>query len=193
MYQNQSTEVIVKATLGGVPVTGLLSSNFTLKYWKNGASSFTVFTTTITEIGYGNYKILIPSTLVDTLGDWLLRVEGSLFDTFELKYSVESAPTSILASPSLCIVSGNIIDIGGEASLNKAITCRIVNVPKKSGTSLVSVDRLSTVPDALGNFSFALIRGITVVIEIPSTGIRQQILVPNASSAQLIDLLPPIP
>lgn len=193
MYQNQATEIPIKATLSGVPVTGLISSNFIFKYWKKGAVTFTTFTTTVTPIAYGNYSVLIPANILSEIGGFLLRVEGVLFDTFEKEYFVDAAPIGVLANPDMCIISGSIIDIGGNAGLNKAVTFRIVNVPKKIGTSLVTADRLSTTPDALGNISMALVRGSTVLVEILSTGIRQQIVIPNQPTALLIDLLPPIP
>lgn len=198
MYQGQIYYAPVKLTLSGTPVTGVLYSALTLKYWQAGQISFTTTAVLIanwTELGDGWYVLTLPATLTNTIGAFYFSLSGTGFDTYENStLTVEAPPVSTALTPTTCAVTGNVVDLGGLPGQGQRITFRIVSVPYKTvAGSLIAADRVNTTPDAYGNFSVALIYGATVIVEIESAGINHQIVIPSQSSATLLSLLPPIP
>ena len=146
------------------------------------------------ELGSGYYTVRWSADDMDTLGEYAFRVlcpyaSEEYFD----KFDVESAPFGADAQAPVCIVTGNLVDIGGDPSHTCQVVFRPQYVPGVAGYSLISADLIRTYPDAFGNFSVKLLRSSQVLVEIERAGIKNLITVPDAPSANLIDLLPPIP
>lgn len=195
MFLERTSEVLVELKLAGTPVTGVTFTDVTFQYWAEGDDVFQTQALDIdswVELGSGVYAITIDGGLLANVGGFGFRLSGGSFDSVVRDFFVEPAPIALLATPEKCLITGNVLDIGGEVGKHSQVTFRIANVPKRVGGSLVVADKLVTVPDALGNISVALIRGVIALVEIPAAGIKYQITVPDQPSALLLDLLPPI-
>jgi hypothetical protein len=115
---------------------------------------------------------------------------AGLFNQVFGEFDVDPQPVSFLTPPDLCVVTGNITDIGGKPGIHRTVSFRPPEFPVIVGTTVVDADKVYTNPDYMGNFSVALIQGQTVLVEIDRTGIYTQITIPMAPTANLTDLLP---
>jgi len=93
----------------------------------------------------------------------------------------------------VCILSGTLVDIGGAPMVSTEVVFRPPHVPYYAGHALVGAGLIRTITDAFGNFSVRLLRDTTVLVEIEQVGIRYHINIPDSATAELVDLLPPIP
>lgn len=199
-YQGQLAQVAIRLfdTLG-VPVTGVLYSAVTAKIWKAGTLGFvpkTLASADWLELGYGIYIINFSPTDMNTLSTFAYYLTGAGFVPYWNTFDVTPAPLSLLANTPLCVVTGNVVDLGGQSfsdqNQNLVISFRIANVPQSvGGTSIVSSKLLTTTTDAFGNFSVAILQGAVVIVEIAPLGLRQKITIPATTSATLLSLLPP--
>jgi len=195
-FQNRSAESVVELKKDGAPVSGVLKPALTVQVRKAGTSSFsfkTLASDDWAELGYGLYALKWSASDMNTLGEFVFRLASSTSDPYLGIFSVVPAPLGILASPGVCIVSGNIVDIGGNASHSQQVSFRASQFPASAGPSLIAGGYLTTTPDAYGNFSVALLQGRSVVVEIAQSGLKHTITVPSQPSASLLDLLPPLP
>lgn len=146
------------------------------------------------ELGDGYYAVSWSEDDLNTLGEFFYRVEYT--DQPEQvtgSFYVVPPPLNVEGDPPTCLVTGNIVDVGGDPNLYQRITFRPKKVPVVAGMSLVSSGWIQTATDAFGNFSVKLLRSSEVIVEINGAGIKQLIIIPDAPSASLLDLLPPIP
>lgn len=196
-FQNKAWETNLYLAQNGIPATGILYSQVLVKYKKAGQTAFTVRPLNLgelVELGSGFYALSWPALYLDTLGTLLYTISGAgfnnfLYDTFD----VDPVPVSLAyVPPTQCMVLGNITDIGGNPARHRTVSFYPPEFPVIVGSSVVDADKIYTTPDALGNFSVMLLQGQTVIVEIERTGIRVQITIPVASSANLTDLLPPL-
>lgn len=197
MFQNQLFYVPVKLLSGGgSPVTGVTYNILTMAYWRAGDIEFTSRTPLNTEwgeLGGGHYWLKIPASLLSVLGSFFFTLSGSGFVAVEVSSEVLPTPIEALITPGICAVTGNLLDLGGQPTLDQDIVFRLVSLPVKSSASLITSNRIVTRPDALGNFSVLLLQGAVVLVTIDKAGINYQITVPTSGSATLLSLLPPIP
>lgn len=194
IIQGSSLEILVRAFASGVPVTGLVDTDFLTKAWWPGRVDLLNIIPQpedLVEIGSGLYAIKVPG-VTTVQGELSLTVAGTLFDDVEKNFTIIPAPISSLLSPELCVVSGNIVDVGGAAGKGQTIRLRPSSFPSEENGSIITSDAIETTPDFLGNFSLPLVRNQTLTIEITRTGIRVQITIPDQETANLIDLLPPL-
>ena len=145
------------------------------------------------DLGGGYYSLLYTEADLDTVGELFAIIDipslgVGVWDNFD----VDPVPFHLDNDSPVCVVSGSIVDIGGE-SQPTGIDFRPRTIPVIAGRSLVSANLIHTTTDAYGNFSVKLLRRAKVLVEIESAGIRYLIDVPDLPSASLIDLLPPIP
>ena len=182
---------------GPLPVEGIPYSDVTLHIRKNGEPEFTSRLLTEDEwmeVGFGYYALTFAGTDFDTLGDFRYVLSGPSFDTVGYAFDVDPAPISYETAPPQCIVSGNIVDIGGDPLQQTRVFFQPKSVPgKTAGGSIIASGNIELLSDVHGNFSVKLIRESKVLVTIPDAGIRIVIEVPDAATAGLIDLLPPIP
>lgn len=181
---------------GPTPVEGVPFSEVTLNLRKNGETEFTerpILAAEWLEIGFGFYALRFASEDFNVLGELRYVLSGPAFDTLSGAFDVDPAPIAYETAPPQCIVSGNLVDIGGNPLQQTRVYFQPKNVPGKTGGSVIASGKIDLLTDVYGNFSVKLIRESSVLVMIPDAGIRHLILVPDAASANIIDLLPPIP
>lgn len=181
---------------GDTPVEGVTYDEVTLKIRKNGEEAFSVRTLLEAEwleIGLGYYALRFSPDDFDTLGEFRYVLAGETFDAVSGVFDVDPAPISFETAPPQCIVSGNIVDIGGDPLQQTRVFFQPKNVPGKTGGSIIASGNIELLTDVYGNFTVKLLRESRVLVTIPAAGIKVLIEVPDASSANLLDLLPPIP
>lgn len=146
------------------------------------------------DLGDGYYSVLFTESDMDTLGEyyWVLAVASLGVGTRDV-FDVDPAPFYLDSTAPTCVVTGNIVDIGGDPIVFNTLKFRPRNVPGVAGNSLLASGHIRTATDAFGNFSVKLLRSAYVLVEVENAGIRHLILVPDTPTAALIDLLPPIP
>lgn len=191
--QTHAYESTVLLKLGTAPVEGLLPADVVLKYRKQGQTSFTTKVLTgadFYELEDGYYVIKWSSSDMNTLGAFFFLIDGAAIDPLSETFSIEPLPEELVViPPEVCVISGNIRDAGSSPMRDVTVTFRVVNYPIQSGTSIVSSDKIIARTDSQGSFSAELIRGMTVVVEIERTGIRNQFEVPDSPTALLNDLI----
>jgi len=200
IFQGSVLPYPIRLTLSGSPVTGVLAAAVTIQLLRAGDSAFTAVTltegTNWSEIGLGYYYLTLSALNLSALGPLVLLISGTGFDSQQIQLSVDPVPLALMAAPGVCVVSGNIIDIGGQPGdpALMQVTFKPVTLPSQvGGTSLVTANLVKTIPDANGNFSVSLLQGQVVVVEIARAGIRNQITIPMQSSAAILSLLPSFP
>jgi hypothetical protein len=195
--QSSVVDRTIFLSLSGAPALGILPNDVVCKYRKTGETVFTTKTLSLSnwiDHGNGYYTVKFSGTETNVLGYFFYTLDSSLFDNFLYdEFSIEPVPSGNAPTPipDMCVVSGMFKNLGNTVPTNSKVTFRPVNVPAALNGSILSVDVISTYLDINGNFSVALLQGTTVIVEVERTGIRHQIEIPIASSANLIDLLPP--
>jgi len=191
--QGSARDKVLYLTLSESPVTGILYGAVTVAYKKQGAASLSTKVLAAedwVELGSGFYTLKFSEAELDTIGPFFYKVSGTGFDMQFGEIEVEPVPIAMNVAPSKCLVTGNVVDIGG-APTRTTVLVRPVDFPVISGPSALSADPVQSFTDALGNFSVELIRGQVVIFEVERTGIRNQVTIPDQETAQLVDLLPP--
>lgn len=196
VVQSKDSDILVRLFSGVTPVTGLLNTDISMVVWKSGATTFSSRSVPVAdwvEVGNGYYVLKMRAVDFDTLGMMVILLSGGSFDPLEKELTVEPAGVGNLASPSLCIISGNTLDLTGEVLPGKQVVFTPTGAPTIHGSSVVNYKRIITYTDVLGNFSVSLLREAAAIVEIPEAGLRAQITVPDQPTALLLDLLPPTP
>lgn len=195
-FLGKPKDITVRLLAGGSPVSGVTVDEVIFKLRKNGETAFSTRTLLESEwldLEQGYYAICLTADDLDVLGDLRYSLSGADFDPVTEAFDVDPAPIAYETAAPQCIVSGNIVDIGGEPLQQTRVFFQPKNVPGKTGGSLIASGSVNLLTDHSGNFSAKLIRESSVLVIIPDAGIKVLIEVPDASSANLIDLLPPIP
>lgn len=194
IVQGTNLTILVKPELSSSPVTGLDNTGFTVMAWWQGLSAFQAINLDaedVVEISPGHYSIALDGVTA-ALGILFLQISGA-FDLIEKEFEVIPTPINTIPDPSLCVISGNVLDIGGNpGGKSNEIIFRPVSFPKEQDGSLISADSVITFPDVQGNFSVSLIRGQEVTVQVSNTGLRVQFTVPDQETANLVDVIPPI-
>jgi len=175
------------------PVTGLTYTDFVITLKRQGDTIFTpkvLTASNLFEIGDGWYVVKWDSLDTSRLGEVLFKVEPDGLTPFFEKFSVLPNPLNSIITPSLCIVTGNIVELGGSFSQEPKISFTGIKSPYISGDSFVKASRIETTPDAYGNFSIALLRNIEVRVIIELSGVNHKIVIPDQETVELKDLLP---
>lgn len=179
--------------LGVDPVPGLLPADVTVQYRKQGQTSFTTKTMSSSNfysLGDGYYALQFSGSELDTLGAFFYKISGLAFDAQSEEFSIEPLPEQLVViPPEICVISGNILDVSSSPAKEVTVTFRAVNYPLQNGNSIMLADKVVARTDSQGNFSAQLIRGMTVIVEVERTGIRNQFVVPDAATALLNDLI----
>lgn len=192
VFQGQVSERVVYLVNAGTPVLGLVDTDVVLRFRKKGGAfqNKTLTPDNFKELEAGFYAVTFEGEEVDTLGPFTYRINGAGIDQFVEIFDVDPIYLGALVPPGICLVTGNIIDLGGDPVWNAPVSFRIVGLPAVVGSSMVAGTFLRTITDSNGNFHVDLIRGATVVVEIEKTAIKYQFEVPDQETANLVDLLP---
>ena len=195
IYQGRAREVIFYLQNVDTPVTGLLFLDVTVGVRKPTEVGFTDKTVTIDdwlEIGDGYYAVNLSETDTDTVGPLLVKVSGAGFDTVVLEDDVDPIPFGSLVDNNICVLSGTIMDLGGDPKWQVPLMFRPVELPTAVNGALITGDPIRTICDVYGNFYVMLLRNSKVLVEIERTAIRHIITIPDQSNANIVDLLPPL-
>jgi len=196
MYQGFPLTTVVRLSdTFNANVTGKIFSDVTVQFWKPGALAYqlkVVDVNTWSELSDGLYLLTMTGAELSEWGEYVIKITGVGFITSLTHLNVAMAPVGLNAKPSLCIVSGNIATLGGNPDRDMFVGFRPVNFPSRAGVSLITSSYIETRTDAMGNFSVNLVRGETVVVEIPKAGVKLQFVVPDQETALLLNLLPPM-
>jgi len=190
--QNIADDIIVLLTNGSVAVTGLTFSDVTAQFRKEGGAfqSKTLTALNFTEVGNGFYEIDFTASELNTLGQFLVVVDGVAIDQSNTMVEVvgSSQPTTS-TSLSTCVVYGHLFDAGGDPLVGAAVSARPVGLPAiEQSAAAISDDLVTAVTDSNGEFFLTLIRLADMEVFIPAVGLRKRIVVPNASTARLYDI-----
>ena len=192
-FQDSPAERTVYLELAGVPASSVLPASVICKIKKAGSASFELYalnTNNWKSLGGGYYTVKFDQFATSNVGSFVFTLTGTGFDNFAYDDFV-IMPRADVSVNNKCNVSGSVINLSGDAAKLIKVTARMIEFPARFNGSLLGGDELYTFLDSNGNFTLTLLRGATCIIEIPRTGIRSQIIVPDAPSAKLIDLLPP--
>lgn len=193
--QGRTWESNVRLSLSGVPVTGIVAADVTVRYRRVGDTTLQVKPITTLNwipVSNGLYTLKWAVGDMSTIGPFYFEVTGAGFNPHISEFDVTPTPITSLVSPGVCIVSGNVANLEAMPSSQQAIIMRLAKSPAVVSSAFILGDGIRTLTDAYGNFSVAIARGVKVIVEIERTGIKQQITIPNQETANLIDLLPPI-
>jgi len=188
----------------GNPRTGILFSQIDVSYKKSVDAAFTAKVLTgpadFREIGAGVYEILFSSAELNTLGSFIYVINSNAtLPAPALKQYVGQAfivsaasytPGTITLSTN--IITGNLIDLSGNALADEAVSARIISVPEILGVSpnigSVGSDTVAVQTDSGGFFALELLQGAVVDIVIPATGYRRTLTVPANGTDNLFDI-----
>lgn len=124
--------------------------------------------------------------------------DGSLLDWYALtsldNNDNESAKTAymqpIQSTKPLCVVEGTLCNIEGARLVDQDITYSIAeNAVGVGDRSSIGVAPLFVRTTHNGRFSFAIIQGVDILLEIPSIGFSSVVSVPNQNFVFLNDLI----
>lgn len=201
LIQNQINKVSVLLTLAssGMPATGLIFSDLTAQFSKNGASfvAKTLTNLNFIEIGFGFYTVEFTAADCNTLGSFVLMLFNATISpnpTPIVAQVVVAASASTAASIPVCSVIGHLTDLQGAPVADAAVSARILGMPTLLNTGVVGVgisdDLTSVKTDSNGFFSIDLARSVVVDILIPAINYRRTLTVPNLASAELFTQIP---
>jgi hypothetical protein len=195
IIQNNAAERNLLLTLADVPALGVDPSTVVCSYRKEGQSTLTVKpldSSNFVELGGGYYFIKFTATEMNTLGYFFYTLTSPEFDNFLYdEFTIEPAPGGeVTPTPGICVIHGVVNTASATAARGKKVTARPVAMPTKYESNIICSGSVIAYVDTSGNFELPLVRGATVIIEIEGTGIRVQIVVPDAATAEFIDLVP---
>lgn len=186
-------EQVLQLKLGITPVPGILPADITVKIRKQGDPTFTtkvMNSSNFYSLGNGYYVLAFSGADLSVMGDFFFSISGLAFDTINSQFGVGPIPQElVIIPPSVCNVMGNLRDLSSSPMRDMQVTFRAVNYPLQSGLSVITADKVLARTDSQGNFSAPLIRGMTVMVEVERTGLRNQFVVPDAPTALLNDLI----
>jgi hypothetical protein len=189
----------------GDPRTGITFNQVDVGYKKSNQASFQTKVlvgggTDFRENGNGVYEILFSAAELDTLGSFIYVVNsnGALPSPAIRQYLgqalVESATVYTPGSISLStnILTGNLIDLSGDALVGEAVSARIISAPTVIGTSPniggVGTTVVSAQTDEVGFFALEVLQGAVIDVTIPVTNYRRTLTVPANTTDTLFDL-----
>ena len=192
-FQDSPVERTVFLKKAGVPALNVPPSSVVCNIKQAGTSAFSQYPLNSSlwkSLGSGYYTIIFSSFATASVGNFTYTLTSSNFDNFAYDEFV-IVPKADVVINTMCVVSGSLINLGGNPANLIKVTARMVAFPAKFNGSILGGDQAYTFLDSNGKFSLPLLRGSTCIIEIPRAGIKSQINIPDQVTANLMDLLPP--
>lgn len=190
--QSQVASRTVYLTLVGDPAISIEYTDLVVKIKKANQNTLTTKTLVPTDwvnLGEGLYTIKFSASETNIPGEFVFTLTGTGFDNFVLdQFTIQ--PGNAVITPAQCVVTGSVFNQSALPPQNLKIVARPVQFPAKVGQNILAADAVYTYPDSQGNFTLVLVRNSVVMIEIERCGIKAQVTVPDAESANLLDLLP---
>lgn len=193
-FQDSPVERTLLLKLAGNPATGITPNQVHCKIKKANQINFTEKILDLNnwiELGNGYYTIKFSAIDMSRVGTFVYSLDSGTFDNFEFEeFSVLAVADITLKDK--CIVTGKFVSLAGDAARQIKVYAKAAEYPASSNGRVVSGDVIFTELAYDGSFQMALLRGSTVIIEVPRAAIRHQITIPDAPTASLMDLLPPM-
>ncbi len=133
----------------------------------------------------GSYRVHLTKSRVTFTTPETLTMSGATADT----YSGVVAAAGVPVSPALCTVFGTLTDLAGNALLNTGVRATVVSHPTIVSGAGVSAETVDTYTDAAGYFELTLLRTAVVNLEVDAVGLRQQVTIPAAATADFSTLI----
>lgn len=145
----------------------------------------------IKDVGNGFYDFHLLKEDVRETGTYIFQVLGYQLEEFVEREALPK-PLSSSPSPEVCIVTGNVRNISGQASIdqNTHVTVRPLELPVVSHENLLLGNKHSTVTDFDGFFSLPVVRNSTVIFEIKDAGVRFRTEIPDVDTIRIEELIP---
>lgn len=193
-FQDVACERTVYIELVGVPAISVDPDNVLCQIKKAGQIGFSTKDLSgdnWINLGEGFYTIKFSAADMSRVGSFIYKLEGDDFDNFAYDEFV-ILPASDTTVADKCIVSGQFVNLAASnPGMQVRVSARPVEFPARIGDRMVTAGEVYTFLDHTGSFELPLLRGSTCIFEVPRAAIRHQIEIPDAASANLIDLLPP--
>ncbi len=132
-----------------------------------------------------SYRVHLSKARVTFTTPETLTMSGATAVTYS---GVVAAP-GVPVSPSLCTVFGTLTDLAGNGLLNTGVRATVISHPSLVGGAGVSVETADTFTDATGYFELTVLRTAVVNLEVDAIGLRQQVTIPAAATADFTTLL----
>lgn len=193
--QSISTPLVVLLSKNGLPVEGLAFGDVTAQFLKQGGSfaSKTLTALNFAEKGEGVYTITFTTSELNTLGVFVVVVQGADIDQSTTTANIVAAAAATVVPPTaqVCNLFGHVVTPAGDPKQNVAVTAMIYGHPSIEQYSLaVADDAITTVTDANGYFQFNVLRLAEIEVFIPDVDYRRRLTVPNQASANLLTEVP---
>lgn len=192
-FQDVPAERTVYLELAGVPAPAITPASVVCKIKKTGHNAFTNKTLSLdnwVNLGGGYYTIKFSGDDTSRVGTFTYTLSGAGFDNFAYdEFSILAGVDTTVQDK--CVVKGKFIGLSGERASLIKVTARAIEFPARSGNRIVAGDVIWTNLNYDGSFELPLLRGATVLLEVPRAAIRHQIAIPDSPTAELTNLLPP--
>jgi hypothetical protein len=152
------------------------------------------------ENGNGIYEVLFSATDLDTIGTFIYVVQGNgglplptikqFVGQAVIQASSSYTPGSIALPTN--VLTGNLIDLKGQALVGEAVSARVVSAPTILGVDPniggVGVDLVAAVTDSVGFFALEVLQSAVVDIVIPVVNYRRTLTVPTNATDKLFEI-----
>jgi hypothetical protein len=194
----EALDVITEA-----PRTGITFGLVSVFYKKSTQSTFqlkVIITTDFKENGSGIYEIQFSAAELNTEGTFLYIVNGNLslpapaikqyFGQAVVQVAAAYTPGTISLNTNF--LTGNLVDIAGNALIDIAVSARVLEAPEILGVSPnvggVGTDLIGTRTDSSGFFALEVLQNSLIDITIPRIGYRRTLRVPANVTDKLFEL-----
>jgi len=187
----------------GDPRVGILYNQVDVSFKKSTDPTFTLKLLSgadFRENGNGFYEILFSAPELAVLGTFLYVVNGNgALPSPAIRQSVgqafvESSSTYTPGTISLAtnVITGNLVDLKGQALIGESISARVLSAPAIMGITPnrggICSGIISAKTDQGGFFALEILQGSIVDIVIPVINYRRTLTVPANASDNLFDI-----
>jgi hypothetical protein len=176
--------VLLELQTGG-PALGLTFAAVTVSLRKATETVFNLITlddTTFVERGEGVYDITLSSADTDVVGNFYVKVSGTVVITDLFPGYVTDVmpvpPASIPTPVGTSGLYGYILDASGVGVNDVPVVARVAATPTMSPDAGFAFSTKVTHTDANGYFFLTLVEGLTVAITIPAINYNRTLVVP---------------
>jgi hypothetical protein len=205
VLQNTATWLTFIATDEGTgsPRAGITFNQVDVSYKKYTDVAFNIKVLTpadFREIGLGVYEILFSGAELNVLGSFIYVVNGNgslplpSIRQFVGQAVVQSSSAYTPGSISLPtnILTGNLIDLHGNALVGEGVSARVLSSPNILGTAPniggIGTDIVSTQTDNSGFFALEVLQNSVIDVVIPAANYRRTLTVPANSTDILFEI-----
>jgi hypothetical protein len=187
----------------GAPRSGITYNQIDVSFKRYSDTSFNLKVlapTDFREIGLGVYEILFSATELNVLGSFVYVVQGNgslplpLIRQYIAQAMVQSSSSYTPGTISLPtnILTGNLIDLHGNALVGESVSARVLSSPNIIGAAPniggIGTDIVSTQTDNAGFFALEVLQNSVVDIVIPVVNYRRTLTVPANSTDILFEI-----